>query len=116
MIGTSLKPLCAGSSAIQAIQAELAAKREESRKARAMTQLEAKQKYEANLQQQQQQRRRVRLVDDRVVAGRRVRKSRGSGASSKNKRAEENRTSATNALGTLRASDENVLKSRAQAK
>ena len=32
---------------IQAIQAELAAKREESRKARAMTQLDAKQRYDA---------------------------------------------------------------------
>jgi hypothetical protein len=104
-----LKSLFAGSSAIQAIKAELAAKREASRKARAMTQLESKQKYEAHRHQQhQQQRRRAKPVDTRVVTVQRARKSRGS---SKKRRAEEHHpTLAANALRTLRASDENASK------
>jgi hypothetical protein len=78
----------AGANSIQAIQAELAAKREESRKARAMAQLDAKQRYDArcqqpNQQQQQQKEKEKKNSPARVVAGRRGRKGRGSGGAKK---------------------------------
>ena len=103
-----------GSSKIQAIQAELAAKREESRKARAMAQLDAKQRYDAQHRQRDarydiaQHRPAQRPVDARVVAGRRMRKSRGSGSSSKKKRVQRP-TQSPGPLQERTASNQNLV-------